>query len=83
MFIVVLYQVRGNGRGIARRHDFEAGTQVLRYPSGIGMKSQEVETRVETMPLGRCKATWKREFKLPWREAGPPNHHDVEVDSDQ
>ena len=23
---------------------------------------------------GRCKATWKREFKLPWREAGPPNH---------
>ena len=23
---------------------------------------------------GRYKATWKREFKLPWREAGPPNH---------
>jgi hypothetical protein len=22
----------------------------------------------------RCKATWKREFKLPWREAGPPYH---------
>ena len=20
---------------------------------------------------GRCKATWKMEFKLPWREAGP------------
>ena len=32
---------------------------------------------------GRCKATWKREFKLPWHEAGPPNHHDDEVDSDQ
>ena len=33
---------------------------------------------------GRCKATWKREFKLPWREAGPANHHDDdEVDSDQ
>ena len=32
---------------------------------------------------GRCKATWKREFKLPWREAGPPNHHDDQVDSDQ
>jgi len=29
------------------------------------------------------KATWKREFKLPWREAGPPNHHDNKVDSDQ
>ena len=26
---------------------------------------------------------WKREFKLPWREAGPPDHHDDEVDSDQ
>ena len=30
-----------------------------------------------------CKATWKREFKLPWREAGPPTHHDDDVDSDQ
>ena len=24
-----------------------------------------------------------REFKLPWREAGSPNHHDDIVDSDQ
>jgi len=32
---------------------------------------------------GRCKDTWKREFELPWREAGPPNHHDGKVDSDQ
>ena len=24
-----------------------------------------------------------REFKLPWREAGPPNHLDDKVDSDQ
>jgi len=32
---------------------------------------------------GRCKATCKREFKLPWREAGPPHHHDDKVDSDQ
>ena len=29
------------------------------------------------------KATWKREFKLPWREAGSPNHLDDKVDSDQ
>ena len=29
------------------------------------------------------EATWKRGFKLPWREAGPPYHHDDEVDSDQ
>ena len=32
---------------------------------------------------GRCKAAWKRKFKPPWREAGPPNHHDDEVISDQ
>ena len=32
---------------------------------------------------GRCKATWKKEFKLPWREAGPPNIHDDEVDMDE
>ena len=28
-------------------------------------------------------ASSKREFKLPWREAGPPNHHDDKVDSDE
>jgi len=32
---------------------------------------------------GRCQATWKRGFKLPWRGAGPPNHHDDKVDPDQ
>ena len=25
----------------------------------------------------------KRIFKLPWREAGPPHHHNDKVDSDQ
>ena len=51
--------------------------------------SRTVLTRsasVPPLPLtqeGRCKATWKREFKLPWREAGPPNHHDDKVGSDQ
>ena len=29
------------------------------------------------------RATWNREFKLPWREAGPPNYLDDKVDSDQ
>ena len=32
---------------------------------------------------GRCRATWERELKLPWREAGPPNYLDDKVDSDQ
>ena len=30
----------------------------------------------------REKAAWKTEFKLPWCEAGPPNHRDDKVDSD-
>ena len=29
------------------------------------------------------KAIWEKEFKLPWRETGPPNHLNDEVDSDQ
>ena len=32
---------------------------------------------------GRYKAIWKTEFKLLWREAGPPNHLDDKVESDQ
>jgi hypothetical protein len=32
---------------------------------------------------GGYKATWRRQFKLPWREAGPPNHLDDKVDVDQ
>ena len=32
---------------------------------------------------GICKATWKRDSKLSWREAGPPNHLDDQVDLDQ
>ena len=38
---------------------------------------------IEKSSSDRCKATWKTEFKLPWREAGPCNHHDGDVDSDQ
>ena len=32
---------------------------------------------------GRCWATWKTEFKLPWRETGPLNYLNDEVDSEQ
>ena len=31
----------------------------------------------------RCQTTWKRESKIPWREAGSPYHHEDSVDSDQ
>jgi len=29
------------------------------------------------------KGAMETAFDLPWREAGPPNHHDDKVDSDQ
>ena len=29
------------------------------------------------------EATWKREFKLQWREEGPPNHLDDKLDSNR
>ena len=31
----------------------------------------------------QCKAIWKRECKLTWREVGPFGHHDDEVVSDR
>ena len=43
-------------------------------------RASKPETRVQE---GKCKASWKRQFKLPWREAGPPDHYDDKVDSDQ
>ena len=33
--------------------------------------------------VAKCKASWEREFKIPWCEAGPPNHLDDKQDSDQ
>jgi len=46
--------------------------------SDQGLESSAVTTRKvdASLPV-------KREFKLPWREAGPPNYHDDNVDSDQ
>jgi len=55
----------------------------------IKLRVQQLSRGINEIPWrpglwkGSCKATWKREFKLPWREAGSPNHHDDRVDSDQ
>ena len=56
----------------------------LLYHSTLGLrvikKKDALFAQVERqrhLPFG------KREFKRPWREAGPPNHHDDKVDSDQ
>ena len=43
----------------------------------------ECDHSFSTYEEGRCKPTWETKFKLAWREAGPPNHHDDEEDSDQ
>ena len=50
--------------------------------AGISLPESNMFRKADVRLPGN-KATWKREFKLPWREAGPPNHHDDEVDSDQ
>ena len=36
-----------------------------------------------TRKVDRCNAGWTRKVQLLWREAGPPDHHDDQVDSDQ
>ena len=61
-------------------------TAVCAWRAG-GKETVRGDTSVSAPPNqmlqeGKCKAAWKREFKLPWREAGPPNHHDDKVDSD-
>ena len=49
-----------------------------------GRGTRTPRTTVDECPeKGRNKATWKREFKVLWREAGPLNHLDDKVDSDQ
>ena len=51
---------------------------------GSGEEVADAALAVPHVPVdGRCKPTWKRKSKLPWREAGPPNHLDDQVDSDQ
>ena len=54
-------------------------------PGDVGVVALDVRVRVVHQHLqeGRCKATWERGFKSSWREAGPPNHRDDKVDSDQ
>jgi len=66
-------------------------------PKWLGCEPRLLVTRLVSLPpslpphlpcvsasleRSQCKATGKREFKLPWREAGPLNHHDDLVDSE-
>ena len=62
--------VGGVGRGIPSKP----------RPLNPNLSTPTSHTRTRKLSI---KATWKRELKLPWREAGPPNHHNDKVDSDQ
>ena len=73
--------------GLFRAGPKKSETSFVNHVNAVSQKWSQVTLarRVRSWnPLeGRCKATWEREFKLPWREAGPPNHLDAKVDSDQ
>ena len=47
---------------------------------GFGFRVAEVMTSTRKVDI---RLSGKRKFKLPWRKAGPPNHHDDNVDLDQ
>jgi len=54
------------------RRAWEGGFEVLRGEGGCSLLSLSLSLYVG------CRV-----LQLPWREAGPPNHHDDKVDSDQ
>ena len=70
---------------------FQRNWEAFSYQRGTPVQIKEgLRTRAQTIGLipeavvGESVAlVQKREFKLPWREAGPPNHHDDNADSDQ
>jgi len=52
----------------------------LRF-SGLGFEGWGLGLRANS--LGSGSASVGCTLKLPWREAGPPNHHDDKMDSDE
>jgi len=46
-------------------------------------KLETLDGKVKELMDGVEASARDRLFKLPWREADPPNHHDDKVDSDQ
>ena len=75
IYIYIIYIALTRG-GLRAHALFEISTRSALNPEAWCAEGGRLDT-------GRCKATWKRGFKLPWREAGPPNHHDGKVDSDR
>ena len=63
----------------------EPSSRLLRVSPALHFRSSGggAKWSVTTYQEGRYKATWKRDFQLPWREAGQSDHLDGNVDSDQ
>ena len=68
-------------------HDYYDSVSTITMPlSSVTVVGEQVNLAPTAAIGGRaCLSTRfvKRELKLPWREAGPPHHHDDKVDSDQ
>ena len=81
--------LRNSGLPSARRHRKKARCERCPHlqSARTSLRANAAALRRATSSCacqeGRCKATSKRQFKVPWCEGGPPNHHDDEVDSDQ
>ena len=59
------------------------GRRDTRWASQFGLFTFVLSVEKCSVQEDRYKATWKRELKLPWREAAPPNHLCDEVDSER
>ena len=63
----------------------EVSLHPARHPGNLTRGRGSTAACIALVPLlqVRCMATWKKEFKLAWREASPPNHLDGKLDSGQ
>ena len=68
--------------GRRRRRRWHSRAPPLSSSAAADCRRARRSSAARSARKGRFKATWKKEFKLPWREVGPP-HHDDKVDSDQ
>jgi len=82
--------VRVNGRVVeVTDHGSLCGVFLLRFPTdALPFRLQKRRLgKIGTPSCKTCegnnKATWKRGFKIPSREAGPPNHHNDKVGYNQ
>jgi len=87
IYIYIYSGLRGEGPQARRRRTRRCGAPQVRPFAARGASAWPRAPPASFSPPParkvECKATWQREFKLPWCQAGPPNHHDDKVVSDQ